>query len=164
MNRCLNCGCVFSDDAIALWEERHGLERGPYEKFYGCPICKGDFETDCAECDCCGEVFSEDDLYNGLCISCLKSKMTVERGQAFLEDADTFVQFVFQQLVDIPCAFYHEFNDGNEKLFEIAQDYFIKKRKELGDAEMVRNLNEWIFDDESWGGEMFSGWLKRKEV
>lgn len=162
MNRCFNCGHIFTDEETAVWEERHGLERGPYEKFCGCPVCKGDFETDVGICDCCGEAFSEDDLYNGLCIDCLKSKMTVELGQAFLEDADTFVQFVFQQLAETYTAFNRDFNDGNDKLFEMAQDYFAKKRNELGDEEMVKDLNAWIFDDEGWGGDMFSAFLKRE--
>ncbi len=36
---CLDCGITF--DEPTQWEERHGLNTPPYEKFSGCPACGG---------------------------------------------------------------------------------------------------------------------------
>lgn len=40
--RCEDCGREFDDPA--KWVERHGLDTPPYEQFYGCPYCYGNYE------------------------------------------------------------------------------------------------------------------------
>ena len=71
MYRCENCDNLFEDGEQAVWEERHGLDTPPYEKWSGCPICKGGYDEvrQCKECD---HWYSEDELHNGLCGECVE--------------------------------------------------------------------------------------------
>ena len=64
--KCLECGQIFEDGEQAIWEETHGLDTPPYEKFSGCPICKGSYE-ETEQCKICGGEFLEDEL-NGSCV------------------------------------------------------------------------------------------------
>ena len=49
---CLECGLIFDDPV--KWEETHGLDCGPYEKWSGCPKCRGSY-AETYRCDRCGE-------------------------------------------------------------------------------------------------------------
>lgn len=49
---CLECGSTFEDPK--RWEETHGLDYGPYEKWSGCPFCGGAY-TKAYQCNSCGE-------------------------------------------------------------------------------------------------------------
>ena len=49
---CLECGETF--DEPTHWEEKHGLNYGPYEQWSGSPCCKCAYSK-AFECDCCGE-------------------------------------------------------------------------------------------------------------
>ena len=49
---CLDCGEVFSQPR--RYKETHGLESPPYEIFYVCPCCGGDY-TETYQCDECGD-------------------------------------------------------------------------------------------------------------
>lgn len=49
---CYECNEIF--DELKHWEEKHGLDHGPYEIFAGCPYCGGAF-TKTYQCDYCGE-------------------------------------------------------------------------------------------------------------
>ena len=70
--KCLECGHIFEDGEQAVWEETHGLDTPPYEKFSGCPICKGDFEKT-KKCKICGGEFLEDELSGiGVCEECIE--------------------------------------------------------------------------------------------
>lgn len=54
---CLDCGEVF--DEPAYWEERHGFDYGPFEKWSGCPYC-GESYTKAYKCSDCGDwIFGE---------------------------------------------------------------------------------------------------------
>lgn len=44
MFRCLDCGHVFEAGEESRWVERHGFHSGPYEKWSGCPLCRGAYE------------------------------------------------------------------------------------------------------------------------
>lgn len=48
---CTDCGHIFLE--AKHYTETHGLERGPYETWFGCPECGGPFATahKCEECD-----------------------------------------------------------------------------------------------------------------
>lgn len=54
---CLECGNLFNEPAY--WEETHGLECGPYEKWSGCPSCYGAY-TKVYICDCCNDWIVDD--------------------------------------------------------------------------------------------------------
>lgn len=58
---CIECGCLFEPDEIKYWEEKHGLEHGPFEQHSGCPNCLGAY-TDAVKCSCCDE-WIEDEEY-----------------------------------------------------------------------------------------------------
>lgn len=49
---CTECQEVFEEPIY--WEERHGLDSPPYERFSGCPHCKGSY-TEAHRCACCGD-------------------------------------------------------------------------------------------------------------
>lgn len=51
---CLECGKVFDEDDVDVWEETHGLDYPPYERVSGCPSCGGAY-VDAYVCDGCGE-------------------------------------------------------------------------------------------------------------
>lgn len=71
--KCLECGNIFEDGEQARWEETHGLDCPPYEKWSGCPICKGSFE-ETKQCKICGGEFFEDELNGGcVCEDCVES-------------------------------------------------------------------------------------------
>ena len=49
---CLECQRTFEDPEC--WEEKHGLDSGPYERWSGCPYCHGSY-TEAYKCSCCDE-------------------------------------------------------------------------------------------------------------
>ena len=49
---CTNCGRTFEEPEY--WEEQHGLDCGPYEKWSGCPYCHGAYAK-AHPCACCQE-------------------------------------------------------------------------------------------------------------
>lgn len=68
---CLECGHIFEDGEQAVWEETHGLDAPPYEKFSGCPICKSNYE-ETVRCEICHGEFLIDELNSGcVCNECL---------------------------------------------------------------------------------------------
>ena len=48
---CIDCGEIFS--TAKHYTETHGLEREPFEEWFGCPCCGGAYTT-AYECDMCG--------------------------------------------------------------------------------------------------------------
>lgn len=53
---CLECGHIFDEDDIAVWQEGRGEYWGTpcYEEVSGCPRCKGDY-VETYKCNCCDE-------------------------------------------------------------------------------------------------------------
>ena len=49
---CIECGHLF--ERPTYWEERHGLNYGPFEEWSGCPRCGGGY-TEAHKCDYCDE-------------------------------------------------------------------------------------------------------------
>ena len=49
---CTDCGHIFEEPDH--WEERHGFDYGPFEKFSGCPEC-GEPYVEAHKCDECDE-------------------------------------------------------------------------------------------------------------
>ena len=77
MYRCCECGNLFEEGEQAVWEERHGLDSPPYEKWSGCPVCKGDYE-EVHQCKECGDWHTDDELYDGWCEKCLRESITYD--------------------------------------------------------------------------------------
>lgn len=89
MYKCLECGNIFEDGEQAEWREDYG------EKFSGCPICKGDF-VEARNCKWCGDVFTEEELYDGLCEKCLLSAIDYDTFLEYLEsDKNALLGFMF---------------------------------------------------------------------
>ena len=47
---CIECGRTFEHPTY--WEEKHNLDTPPYERFTGCPYCKGAY-VEAHTCECC---------------------------------------------------------------------------------------------------------------
>jgi hypothetical protein len=69
--KCLECGHIFEEGEQAEWEERHSLDTTPYEKWSGCPLCRGDY-GEAVRCVCCGAEFLEEELTDGVCDGCVE--------------------------------------------------------------------------------------------
>lgn len=69
--KCLECGHIFEKGEQAEWEEKHGLETPPYERFGGCPLCKGAYE-ETERCFVCEAEFLQGELINGVCECCVE--------------------------------------------------------------------------------------------
>ena len=54
---CIECGYIFEEPYC--WEETHGFEYGPYEKFSGCPKCCGAY-AETFPCDICNNWIETD--------------------------------------------------------------------------------------------------------
>ena len=70
---CIECGNVFQEPMC--WEEKYGLDCGPYEKWSGCPNC-GSSYTKAYRCDYCGEWITGDYIKvendNRYCKNCFR--------------------------------------------------------------------------------------------
>ena len=72
---CLECGHIFHEDDIVVWQEDRGECFGypSYERFSGCPHCHGNY-VKVFPCACCGEYITDDyiKLANGdrICDNC----------------------------------------------------------------------------------------------
>ena len=77
MFRCESCGHLFEEGEQATWEERHGLDSPPYEKWSGCPVCRGGYE-EVHQCKECGGWHTDDELYDGLCEKCLRETINYD--------------------------------------------------------------------------------------
>jgi len=72
---CLTCKNIFEEPVE--WEESHGLDSPPYEKWSGCPKCKNAY-IEAFVCQDCGRYI--DDKYivlnNGdcYCLDCVSQK------------------------------------------------------------------------------------------
>lgn len=70
--KCLDCGHIFEEGEQAVWYETHGLDTPPYEKWSGCPLCKGSYEKT-IQCDICGSEHLKEELSGGVCEECIES-------------------------------------------------------------------------------------------
>lgn len=74
---CDDCGAALDEDELRT--ERSYISDymgGCYENITTCP-CGGNIE-EAERCDECGEYYKPEDLYDGVCIDCLREEMTVD--------------------------------------------------------------------------------------
>lgn len=164
--KCLECGCVFEDGEQAVWEERHGLDNPPYEKFSGCPICCGDY-VETKPCANCENEYTEDELYEGWCEECLREQITYESFLGYCEankDEHYLDAFVMSELLggmDCPRWISYDFHqlmvDTYMRRVEKAKLYPLEDFLES----CIRFVME---DDGSVGRDNFANWLNRREV
>lgn len=92
---CIKCGAKFFEPDRAVYAR---------ESWDCCPECGcPDFEA-AAECVCCGEAFTEGDLFAGLlCKECLDAEPFLEDYQDFAHDPqviDCFAEFMAERYRD----------------------------------------------------------------
>lgn len=135
--KCLRCGHVFEDGEQAEWEETHGLDCPPYEKWSGCPICFGGFE-ETKQCKICGGEFLKDELNGG----CVCNECT----EKYSKDFDACYNIANQDKQEIKIngllATIFDVSEIEQILFE-----FLKK-----DGEKV-DCSEYIEQDKDWFAE-----------
>ena len=149
--KCLECGHIFEDGEQFWWEEAHGFADGRREKFSGCPVCKGAYEKT-SPCKRCMTERTEEEIYGGMCINCLRDSVSVESAMEYLRDRKLIVNFVFYMVfkVDEPAT-------SSEALEEWCE--CIARQSATRET-----MLEYIIDtDEEWA-EDFANWLNAKEV
>lgn len=89
---CIDCRRQFDEPHV--YEERHGLEHGPYEKMSCCPFCGGGYE-EAVECDECGKVIPESEAcyaegycHRVLCPECYQAEEDAEERRAEEEEEE----------------------------------------------------------------------------
>ena len=168
MYRCCECGNLFEEGEQAVWEEHHGLDSPPYEKFSGCPVCRGDYE-EVHQCKKCGDWHSEDELYDGWCDDCLRETINYdtffEYCEAHKEEnyLDTFVMCCLLNCDEVPKYPSLDFH------YLMIETY----KRRVADAKLLEGPFDFLADcirfamdeDGSIGREYYADWLnKRKEV
>jgi hypothetical protein len=151
MFKCCECGHLFEDGEQAVWEERHGFTSPPYEKWDGCPICRGGYE-EVHQCKECGEWHTEDELWGGYCFDCLKEKCTQDVATDYIIDTTDYLEhFSITVLfrIDPPKETSWELR---ETLKEIVKEQATEKE-----------LKDYIFEDICTADD-FSDWLNKREV
>ena len=172
MYRCTECGNLFEEGEQATWEERHGLDSPPYEKWSGCPICKGDYE-EVYQCKECGDWHTEDELYDGWCEKCLRDTINYDTFFDYCEAnkdeqlLDIFVMFELLDCMDCPENVSPEFH-------QLMVDTF-KARVEATKAALTEEYRKYtdilpvcirfiMDDDGAIGRENYADWLNKREV
>ena len=171
MFKCCDCGHLFEDGEQAVWEERHGLDHGPYEERDGCPVCKGDYE-EVQQCKECGEWHTEDELYDGWCEKCLRETINYDTFFEYCEAnkdeqyLDTFVMCEILNCEYVPKYSSYEFH-------ELMVDTYKKRVDDIKSAmtasykaviDILPACIRFIMDDDgSIGRENYADWLNKKE-
>lgn len=62
MYKCPECGETF--DTPHEYEEKHGLDYGPYEQWSVCPYCGEPGYEEAVECDVCGETVCASEIHH----------------------------------------------------------------------------------------------------
>ena len=178
MYRCENCGHLFEDGEQAVWEERHGLDTPPYEKWDGCPICKDGYE-EVHQCEECDEWHTEDELYDGWCEKCLRETINYDTFFEYCEAnkdeqyLDTFVMCEILNCEYVPKISSDEFHElmieTYKKRVEEASLHnwvqgLIPESKRRYDDFIDRCIRFIMDDDGSIGRENYADWLNKREA
>lgn len=149
MKICNECGKTFEDDAVAVWNERHGFSEPPYESWTGCPFCYGGYD-EAVQCEQCGKYHYEKDIYNGWCLDCLRDEIDCETTLDFLLGNEYFYQFMFESVFGIAAP-----AETSEKLTSLLITEFIASY-----ATIEAVVAKFILDDDGNNGrEVFAEWL-----
>ena len=168
MFRCESCGNLFEEGEQAVWEELHGLDSPPYEKFSGCPVCKGDYE-EVHQCKKCGEWRYDDELYDGWCEKCLRESINYDTFFEYCEAnkdeqyLDSFMMFYL--LGGMDC--YDKVSQEFHQLMVETYKRRVADAKLLGGGfDFLADCVRFVMDDDGYSGrENYADWLNnRKEV
>lgn len=171
MYKCNSCGHLFEEGEQAIWEETHGLDTPPYEKFSGCPLCRGDYE-DVHQCKECGDWHTEDELYDGWCETCLRETINYDtffecceanRDENYL---DTFVMCYLLNCDEVPK---YPSWDFHQLMIATYKNYVqsIQNAKKCGSKafhDILPDCVQFIMDDDGESGrENYADWLNKRE-
>ena len=167
MYKCTECGNLFEEGEQAVWEERHGLDSPPYEKFSGCPICHGDYE-EVHKCKECGVWHTEDELYGGLCEKCLRDTINYDTFFKYCEAnideqyLDSFMMFYLLGGMDCPGKVSPEFHQLMVETYKRR----VANAKLLGEKfGFLSKCIRFIIEDDGYSGrENYADWLNKREV
>ena len=169
MYRCCDCGNLFEEGEQAIWEEHHGLDSPPYEKWDGCPVCKGDYE-EVRQCKECGDWHSDDELYDGWCENCLRETINYDTFFEYCEankDENYLDIFVMSEFLNMDMPKHSSF-DFHQLMIEVYKERvsWAKMYPEAKVYDFLTSCIRFIMDDDgSIGRENYADWLnKRKEV
>ena len=143
--KCNNCGHIFEKGEAATWTEDHGFIDGFCETFYGCPICKGDYE-ETTPCTKCGREKTNEELYSGFCKECLNKRLTKEIAIKYLVENEIVIDFAFAVLFNV---------EAPKTTSKAILDFILPFVENHATKE---SLSAYIFDDEA-GIEDFAEWL-----
>ena len=167
MYRCENCGHLFEDGEQAVWEETHGLDSPPYEKWDGCPVCRGDYE-EVHQCKKCGEWHTDDELYDGWCEKCLRESINYDAFFEYCEankDEQYLDIFVMSELLggmDCPKNVSCDFHQLMIDTYQNNARYAMESEELFG---FMSACIRFIMDDDgSIGRENYADWLNKREV
>lgn len=161
MLKCLHCHNTFDEDEVLTWEEGHGFNWGPKEKFSSCPFCGGDYEE--AEiCDKCGEYYLEDELFNGVCAGCVVDSIDYSDFLEFLTENELLGTFMFKMVFESP-----EPPEYSEKLLAELRNIFLRKRLDdltSSKAGFLELCKKFVTDNEFTSVPEYAEWLEYVEV
>ena len=167
MYRCCECGNLFEEGEQAVWEETHGLDSPPYEKWSGCPVCKGDYE-EVHQCKECGDWHTDDELYDGWCENCLRETINYETFLSYCEDnkdeqyLDTFVMYYILNCEYVPKVSSDEFHELMVETYKRC----VSTAKLLGEKfGFLADCIQFVMEDDGYSGrENYADWLNKREV
>jgi len=164
MYKCVDCGHLFEEGEQRTYKEAHGFSDGFAEEFSVCPVCGGDYE-ETTRCAFCGGEHLESELYDGVCLDCLRKKATYANILNYLIDTDALCLFMMESVYDTPVP-----DKPSEKLKNMLAEQFARLRND----DLLRNKTDFLglackfifVDDGDYGKENFAEWLnsKRKAV
>ena len=166
MHKCTECGNLFEEGEQATWEETHGLDSPPYEKWSGCPVCKGDYE-EVYQCDSCGDWHTDDELYDGWCEKCLRESINYDTFFEYCEanrDEQYLDIFMMSDFLCMDCP------DNVSPEFHLLMVETFKRK--VADAKLLRGKFDFLShcvrfimdDDGESGREHYADWLNKREV
>lgn len=155
MFKCCECGHLFEEGEQAVWEERHGIDTPPYEKWSGCPLCRGGYE-EVHQCKKCGDWHTDDELYEGWCEKCLRKTI----------DYDTFLEYCeankSEQYLDVFVMFYllGEMDCPYNISTEFHQLMIETYKRQPASAKLLESCIRFVMDDDGdCGKENYADWL-----
>ena len=167
MYKCTECGNLFEEGEQATWEERHGLDSPPYEKFSGCPVCNGDYE-EVHQCKECGRWLTNDELYDGWCEKCLRETINYDTFFEYCEankDERYLDIFVMSELLggmDCPKNVSYDFHQLMIDTYQKNVRYAMESEELFG---FMSACIRFIMDDDGYSGrENYADWLNKREM
>ena len=167
MYRCCECGNLFEEGEQAVWEERHGLDSAPYEKWDGCPVCKGDYE-EVYQCKKCGDWHSKDELYDGWCETCLRESINYDTFFEYCEankDEQYLDMFVMQYLLNCDEVPKYPSWEFHQLMIETYKRRVADAKLLKGRFDFLADCIRFAIDDDGYSGrENYADWLNKREV